>query len=184
MSMTERTGPYEDSYPPSLWGGGGIPDPTITVLAPNTGVAGGGPYTVQVDGTRFVASSVVEAAQAPLPTTYVSATRLTATYSPSAEGAVPFTVRSGGAGGEESNAVTFTVTAAQGEPTGEPVRELPGDVAYFTVAQVQAWVDEHQHLAADVLVHEQARGADARSTLVTWLQGFIESHDGDDELLP
>jgi hypothetical protein len=180
MSIVDR--PYEESYPPSLWDGS-TPDPSITSLAPNTGVAGAGPFSVGVTGARFIPTSVVEADQAAVPTTYVSATQLTAELDPQTAGSLSITVRNGGSGGEESNAVTFTVTAAEDpepDPTGGTVRTLPGDVAYFTVAQVQAWVDEHPHLAADVLLHEQARGADARSTLVTWLQGFIESHDGED----
>lgn len=58
--------------------------------------------------------------------------------------------------------------------------ELPGEPGAFTVAEVRSWVDDHPHLAADVLAHERARGAAARSTLVEWLEGFVESHDGDD----
>lgn len=175
MSMTEHR--YDESYPPSLWGGGGgSGDPAVTTLTPATLPASAGATAITVRGSRFVAGSVVEVNQAPVTTAYVSATQLTATYDPTVAGTVQFTVRNPNA--EESNSVPFVVTAGvEEEPT---VRELPGDVAYFTVAQVQAWVDAHAHLAADVLLHEEARGADARSTLVTWLQGFIESHDGAD----
>lgn len=176
MSIVDR--PYEESYPPSLWGV--FPDPDLTSVAPNTAVAGSGPLQLTVTGSKFTAASVVEVDQAALPTVYVSTSRLTATYDPVTAGAKAVTVRTGGPGGEESNSVPFTVTATEDPEPDPTVRELPGDVAYFTVAAVQAWVDEHAHLAADVLLHEQARGADARSTLVTWLQGFIESHDGED----
>ncbi len=69
------------------------------------------------------------------------------------------------------------------EPPVEPdpeATDLPGGVASHTIAQIEEWVDENPHLAADVLAHERARGSSARVTLVDWLQGFVESHDGVD----
>lgn len=72
-------------------------------------------------------------------------------------------------------------TGAGEEPPPEGDGELPGSPESFTVADVRAWVDGHPHFAADVLAHERARGAHARSTLVEWLEGFVEAHDGDDE---
>lgn len=111
--MTD-TGYYDESYPPSLWT---TPDPVIGSLNPNTGVANGGPYSVTVTGTKFIESSVVEVDQVAVPTVYVSETELTATYSPTAVGTDIFTVRNGGAGGEESNPIVFTVTATQEEET-------------------------------------------------------------------
>jgi hypothetical protein len=177
MSIIDQ--PYQESYPPSLWGGGGgAGDPAISSLAPSTLPASAGATAITVTGARFVSGSVVEVNQAPVTTTYVSATQLTATFDPTVAGTVTFTVRN--PNDEESNGQPFVVTAGAEEEPEPEVRELPGDVAYFTVAQVQAWVDAHEHLAADVLVHEEARGSEARVTLVTWLQGFIESHDGED----
>jgi IPT/TIG domain-containing protein len=104
--MSDR-GYYDESYPPSLWT---IPDPSITTLTPATAVAGSGPFTVTVTGTNFIQGSQIEIDQVGVPTAYVSATSLTTSYSPSAPGTHQFTVRNGGAGGEESNARTFTVT--------------------------------------------------------------------------
>ena len=104
---------YDTSYPPSLWGGGSIPDPSITSLTPNTAVAGSGAKLITVTGTNFTAGSVIEIDQVAVATTYVDNTRLTTSYNPVVAGAKVFTVRNGGAGGEESNPSTFTVTAAE-----------------------------------------------------------------------
>jgi hypothetical protein len=106
---------YDESYPPSIYAPPvpPVPDPTITTLAPSTAVAGSGPVTVTVTGTNFLADSVVEADQAALVTTFVSATSLTASYDPATAGTVRFTVRNGGAGGEESNGSDFVVTVAE-----------------------------------------------------------------------
>ena len=51
------------------------------------------------------------------------------------------------------------------------------DVAGSTIADVKDWVDDHPDLADEVLAIEQARGDAARSTLVDWLEGFIEHRD-------
>lgn len=61
---------------------------------------------------------------------------------------------------------------------------LPPDVAQFTIAQIQQWVDEHPDKAEVILANETARGGDARVTLVTWLEGFIEGLEEPDEDSP
>ena len=87
------------------------PDPTITSLNPSTAVAGSGTTQVTVTGTQFRADSKVEANQAAIPTTFVSATSLTAQFPvPATAGPVTFTVRTDT---EESNPSTFTVTASE-----------------------------------------------------------------------
>jgi IPT/TIG domain len=109
-------GYYDTSYPPSIFTPQ-VPDPAITTLVPNTGSAAAGPVTVQVNGSNFLPGSVIEINQAAAPTTYVSATRLTTSYDPATTGTVQFTVRNGGAGGQESNSVPFTVTALAASTT-------------------------------------------------------------------
>lgn len=47
----------------------------------------------------------------------------------------------------------------------------------FTIAEIQAWVDAHEDMAEEVLAAEQGRGAQARVTLVDWLQGFVSHRD-------
>ena len=64
-------------------------------------------------------------------------------------------------------------------PPADPEPEdLPAHPERSTIDAIKTWVDANAHAAADVLVHEQARGAQARSTLVSWLEGFIAEHDG------
>lgn len=110
--MTDLREYYNESYPPSVYEGGGTPpgppDPFIASLAPNTGSAAAGPITVTVTGTDFDATSVVEIDQVAQATTFVSATSLTVSYDPTVTGVFGFTVRRDP---EESNTVPFTVTA-------------------------------------------------------------------------
>jgi hypothetical protein len=118
---------YDESYPPSLWGGGGGGplDPQITTLAPNTGSAAAGPITVTVTGSNFESGSVIEIDQVAQATTFVSATSLTTSYDPTVAGTVLFTVRN--VNDEESNSVPFIVGAAAEEepPPEEPPPEEP-----------------------------------------------------------
>ena len=107
--MTAPLGYYEQSYPPSLWGGG--VDPDITSLVPATGSAAAGPITVHVHGAGFVSGSVVEVDGSALPTTFISATELSAPFDPSAAGTVQFTVRN--PSDKESNSQPFIVGAAE-----------------------------------------------------------------------
>jgi hypothetical protein len=54
------------------------PVPTTTSIAPATRTAGGGAFTLTVDGTNFVGNSVVRVNGATSPTTFVSSTELAA----------------------------------------------------------------------------------------------------------
>lgn len=84
--------------------GGGTP-PVLTTLTPATAIVGAAPFTVQVAGTGFVAADVVTWNGAAVPTTFVSATDLTAAIDAvAAAGDIAVTVGA-------SNALTFTVTA-------------------------------------------------------------------------
>ena len=126
--MTDLARYYDESYPPSLWGGGtpGVPDPHIDSLAPNSGSAAAGPIAVTVTGTNFEAGSVVEVDQAALATTFVSATSLTTSYDPATVGTKLFTVRNPNE--EESNSVPFTVAAeVEEEPEVEETETDTGD---------------------------------------------------------
>lgn len=66
-------------------------------------------------------------------------------------------------------------TGAGAEPDPEPDVE-PGA---HTVEAVKSWVDRHDDRADEVLAAERARGSSSRSSLVTWLEGFIASRDDD-----
>lgn len=49
------------------------------------------------------------------------------------------------------------------------------DPGSFTVAQVEAWVEDHPDEAASVLAAEEGRGDAARVTLLDWLQARLEA---------
>jgi hypothetical protein len=89
-------------------GSGGGAAPVLATLTPATGLAATA-VTVQVTGTGFVAADVVAWNGIAVPTTFVSATELSAAVDAAAvavPGDVPVTVGA-------SNALTFTVTAAR-----------------------------------------------------------------------
>jgi YVTN family beta-propeller protein len=54
------------------------PTPVLTSLAPNTAAAGGPAFTMTLDGSGFISTSVARWNGTDLPTTFVSATQLTA----------------------------------------------------------------------------------------------------------
>jgi hypothetical protein len=92
------------------------PVPGINVLAPTGAIAGGGDVTLTVDGSDFVASSVVTWDGASRQTAYVSGTRLTATIGAidiASSGLHQITVVNPAPGGGTSNMVLFTVQQVQ-----------------------------------------------------------------------
>ena len=66
---------YNNQPPPPS---GSNPTPTITTISPNSAVAGGAAFTLTINGTNFVAASMVNFGGTARTTTYVSATQLTA----------------------------------------------------------------------------------------------------------
>ena len=110
--------------------------PTITNLAPNTTVAGSTGFTLTVNGTGFINSSVVSFNGAALATTYVSAAQLTAQVPASAvasAGTVGITVTSPAPGGGTSAPATFTITApAPTLVSFAPAQGLVGTVVTVT----------------------------------------------------
>src|SRR5580704_6741393 len=54
------------------------PTPTITTISPNSAVAGGPAFTLTLNGTNFVASSMVNFGGAAPTATFVNSTQLTA----------------------------------------------------------------------------------------------------------
>src|SRR5882724_11304428 len=88
------------------------PVPTITSISPTSATAGGAQFTLTVNGTKFVSGSTVNWNGTALTTTFVNATRLTATV-PAAlianAGTASVTVVNPAPGGGTSNAVTFTI---------------------------------------------------------------------------
>jgi hypothetical protein len=88
------------------------PLPTITQLIPDSTRANSGDFMLQVIGTNYVQSSVVNWNGAPRPTTYISATELHAEISNAdipAEGTAGVTVVNPEPNGGTSNTATFTI---------------------------------------------------------------------------
>jgi hypothetical protein len=87
--------------------------PVITSLNPTSATAAGAAFTLTVNGTGFVSGATVQWNGAPLPTTFVSATQLTASVS---AGLIASTGNAGVAvanpGGISSNTVTFPINAS------------------------------------------------------------------------
>jgi hypothetical protein len=88
------------------------PKPTITSLSPPSATHGGTGFTLTVNGTGFINSSVVNWAGSPRATTYVSSTEITATINAAdiaKAGTFKVTVTTPAPGGGLSAAKTFTV---------------------------------------------------------------------------
>jgi len=98
--------------------GGSTTAPTLTTLTPNTATAGEPAFALTADGTNFVTGATVLWNGAPRTTTFVSATRVTASIPASdiaAAGSVPVNVRN--PDGQTSGAQTFTINPAGGGGT-------------------------------------------------------------------
>jgi 6-phosphogluconolactonase (cycloisomerase 2 family) len=94
--------------------------PTITSISPNSAVAGGAGFTLTINGTNFIASSLVNFEGSAAPTTFVSSTQLTAAIpasSISRMGTAPVTVENPASDGGFSTPVNFTIAAGSGNPT-------------------------------------------------------------------
>jgi outer membrane protein assembly factor BamB len=89
------------------------PDPTVTSLAPNSAIVGSPDFTLTVNGANFTIASVVLWGGAPVPTTLVSPSQLTASISASqiaSIGTTPVAVQGySNPVAPVSNAVNFTI---------------------------------------------------------------------------
>ena len=91
------------------------PAPTATSLSPTSATAGGAAFTLTVNGTGFVSTSVVKFNGATKTTTFVSATQLTAAITAAdiaTAGTATVTVTNPAPGGGTSASVSFTINAA------------------------------------------------------------------------
>ncbi len=95
------------------------PTPTITTISPNSAVAGGAAFTLTINGTNFVAASMVNFGGAAPATTFVNSTQLTAAIPASSiasTGTLAVTVTNPAPGGGTSNPMNFTITSAGHNP--------------------------------------------------------------------
>jgi poly(3-hydroxybutyrate) depolymerase len=129
------------------------PLPSITSLSPASVTAGSAAFTLTVNGSSFVSASVVKWNGTSLPTTYASATKLTAQVAASlvaTAGTPSVTVVSPAPGGGTSTAATFTIGSVNPMPaiaSLSPASASAGGAAFaltvnggnFTSASVVKW---------------------------------------------
>ena len=93
--------------------------PTVSSMSPTTAPAGGDGFTLTVNGSGFVSSSVVRWNGVTIPATFVSPTRLQANIGAAnlaAAGPVNVRVLTPEPGGGTSGALIFTLTATAPVP--------------------------------------------------------------------
>src|SRR5271154_643057 len=91
-----------------------ITSPAITSISPNTAVAGGAAFTLTINGTNFVAASMVNFGGSAPATTFVNSTQLTAAIpaaSIASTGTMAVTVSNPAPGGGTSIAIDFIITS-------------------------------------------------------------------------
>ncbi|HEX2776758.1 MAG TPA: FG-GAP-like repeat-containing protein, partial [Candidatus Acidoferrales bacterium] len=96
------------------------PVPAISTLQPASATAGSGALTLTVNGSSFVSGAVVNFNGNARTTTFVSATKVTASIlagDVASAGTPAVTVTNPAPGGGTSNALTFTINAAANNPT-------------------------------------------------------------------
>src|SRR6267378_5978883 len=96
-------------------GGGSNPTPIIATISPSSAVAGtAAGFTLTVDGTNFLATSMVNFGGTTPTTTFVSSTQLTAAIPAAAiasAGPVAVTVTNPAPGGGNSNIMSFAINS-------------------------------------------------------------------------
>ncbi len=125
--------------------------PTTTSISPTSTTAGGSGFTLTVNGTNFISTSVIRWNGSSRTTTYVSANQLTAAILSSdivSGGTASVTVFNPTPGGGTSNAQTFTInnpvpTITSISPTvknaGDPAFTLTVNGTNFVSASVVQW---------------------------------------------
>jgi len=121
------------------------PIPAITSISPASTTAGGSGFTLTVNGTGFVSSSVVRWSGGDRTTAYVSATQLTAQITAAdiaTAGTAGVTVFNPVPGGGTSSSITFTINTASSGPiittiAGDGTAAFFGDGGPATYARLQ-----------------------------------------------
>ena len=169
------------------------PTPTITTISPNSAVAGGAAFTLTINGTNFVASSMVNFGGSAPATTFVSSTQLTAAIpaaSIASTGTPAVTVTNPAPDGGASNAINFTVTSSASTvptisflspscvPAGEQFVDsvddqltvvgqnfVPGSVVRWNGSDRPTTVDSNQVLIAQISASDIAAAGTAAVTV-------------------
>jgi YVTN family beta-propeller protein len=153
---------------------GSNPTPTITTLSPNSTVAGSAAFTLTINGTNFVAASMVNFGGSAPATTFVSSTQLTAAIpaaSIASTGTPAVTVTNPAPGGGTSKAINFAITSGVNPvPTINylyPNCAPPGSVSSFA-GGLQV---EGQNFVASSVV--RWNGSDQPTTLSPYGEGQV-----------
>jgi len=131
------------------------PVPALATISPTSATAGSGAFTLTVNGSNFVGSSVVRWNGGGRTTTYVSSTQLTAAITAAdvaSAGTATVTVFTPAPGGGTSNGASFTINPANNNPAptlsriyptlsvaGSSTFTLIADGANFGAASVVRW---------------------------------------------
>src|SRR5260370_736281 len=102
------------------------PIPAITTISPNSADTGGAPFTLTVNGSNFVAGSVVRWNDSDRPTAFISASQVSAQIPASdiaVAGTAAITVFNPAPRGGASHSLTFTIT----RPTITPLPPHPAE---------------------------------------------------------
>ncbi len=101
--------------------------PTITTISPSSTVAGGAAFTLTINGTNFVAASMVNFGGSAPATTFINSTQLTAAIpaaSIASTGTMAVTVTNPAPGGGTSKAINFTITSGTSGPNPVPTIQV------------------------------------------------------------
>jgi YVTN family beta-propeller protein len=96
------------------------PTPAVSTISPNTTVVGLAPLTLTINGTNFVAGSIVNFGGSAIATTFVNSALLTATIpaaSVASAGTLAVTVTNPAPGGGTSGAMNFSISSTSPMPT-------------------------------------------------------------------
>ncbi|MBF9143331.1 IPT/TIG domain-containing protein [Hymenobacter properus] len=149
------------------------PVPTITSLSPSSVIAGAAAQTLTVNGTNFIASSVVNFSSTARTTTYVSATQLTIQLTAADQataGNYDVTVTNPAPGGGTSAPSTFTVNPVPNNPVPTITSLAPSSVIVGAAAQTLT-VNGTNFLASSVV---NFNGAARTTTYVSATQLTIQ----------
>lgn len=147
------------------------PVPSLTSISPNTAVAGAAATTLTVNGSNFVSGSVVNWNGSALTTTYVSATKLTASVSAgllASAGTASVTVVSSAPGGGTSSGASFTITAPS------TAKRFLFDAAHGQTAGNADWVIDEDN-STPIRIPTPAQSGITSSTAETYWTGAISS---------
>ncbi|TRW22359.1 T9SS sorting signal type C domain-containing protein [Flavobacterium zepuense] len=130
-----------------------IATPALTSISPTSKVAGTGAFTLTVNGSNFINSSVVKWNGVNLTTTYVSATQLTAAVPAgniSSAGTAAITV---GTGTAISNALSFTIDPAGVPSISTSISAIPAFTTITgTASAAQTFTSSGANLTGNITV--------------------------------